>query len=177
MQKNLSVWQLAGLTFTAVLGTLLHFLFSWTDLLLFAPIAAVNESTFEHMKILFFPMLIFAVIQSRFYKESGFWQVKTVGIILGTLLIPFLFYFYNGAFGKSPDWINILIFFLAAGVAYSVEYVLFQRDVFNGKSPVFPIVILSVIAIAFIAFTFFQPPLPIFQDPITKLYGIVCSLF
>ena len=173
MQKNLSVWQLAGLTFTAVLGTLLHFLFSWTDLLLFAPIAAVNESTFEHMKILFFPMLIFAVIQSRFYKESGFWQVKTVGIILGTLLIPFLFYFYNGAFGKSPDWINIFIFFLAAGIAYAVEYFLFKSDFFIGKSPVLPIVVLSVIAIAFIAFTFFPPKLPLFQDPITNSYGII----
>ena len=174
MDKNLSLWQLALVTFTAVLGTLFHFLYAWTDLRIFAPFCAVNESTFEHMKILFFPMLIFAIIQSRFFQENGFWQVKAIGIILGTLLIPFLFYFYNGAFGKSPDWVNILIFFLSAGIASAVEYFLFKAQIFNGRSsPALPIAVLSIIALAFIAFTFFPPRLPLFQDPITKLYGIV----
>jgi hypothetical protein len=61
MKKNLFIWQLVGYTFATVLGTILHFLFDWTSAYFFTPIAAVNESTWEHMKILFFPLLIFAI--------------------------------------------------------------------------------------------------------------------
>lgn len=177
MNKNLALWQLAGLTFTAVLGTLLHFLYAWTGSIALAPFSAVNESTFEHMKILFFPMLFFAFIESRFLKEDFpcFWQVKAVGVTLGTLLIPILFYTYNGAFGKSPDWLNIFIFFVAAGVAYFVETQLFKREQTekSGKiRSVFAKILLTVWAILFIFFTFAPPALPLFQDPTSNLYGL-----
>ena len=175
--KSLSIWQLAGLTFTAVVGTLLHFLYEWTGIFALAPFSAVNESTFEHMKILFFPMLLFAVVQSRFFKKEypGFWQVKCIGITLGTLLIPVLFYTYNGAFGKSPDWFNISSFFLAAGTAYFVETQLFKRK--NGsnqaqKSYLWAKLALCFFALLFIFFTFAPPALPLFQDPTSNLYGI-----
>ena len=177
MNKNLALWQLAGLTFTAVLGTLLHFLYAWTGSIALAPFSAVNESTFEHMKILFFPMLFFAFIESRFLKEDFpcFWQVKAVGVTLGTLLIPIIFYTYNGAFGKSPDWVNIFIFFVAAGVAYFVETRLLKRKQMqkNDKSrSVFAKILLTVWAILFIFFTFAPPALPLFQDPTSNLYGL-----
>ena len=100
----------------------MHFLFDWTGAYSLAPISAVNESTWEHMKILFFPMLIFSCAQYFFFREdfSGFWWVKLVGIIVGELAIPILFYTNNGAFGKTPDWLNISFFF---AIAYrSVEY-------------------------------------------------------
>ena len=62
MKRSLSIWQFAGFTFTAVLGTLLHFLYEWTQMIAFAPFSAVNESTWEHMKLLFIPMFLLAII-------------------------------------------------------------------------------------------------------------------
>ena len=105
MKKDLMIWQFAGFVISVALGTVLHFLFDWTGAYSLAPISAVNESTWEHMKILFFPMLIFSCAQYFFFREdfSGFWWVKLVGIIVGVLAIPILFYTYNGAFGKTPD--------------------------------------------------------------------------
>ena len=178
MKNNLFLWQLAGFAFTAVLGTLLHFLYQWTEIFALAPFSAVNESTFEHMKILFFPMLLFAAIQSRFLKSDypNFWCVKGVGIVLGTLLIPVLFYTYNGAFGKSPDWFNILTFFLAAGAAYYVETRLFMQQNQNSTSQIIcalVVVALCGVALVFVWFTFAPPALPLFQDPLTQLYGIL----
>ena len=174
MKRSLSLWQLGGVTFTAVLGTLLHFLYGWTDILAFAPFCAVNESAWEHMKILFFPMLIFALIQSRFFKEEyqNFWCVKLVGIVFGTALIPVLFYTLNGSFGKTPDWVNIAIFFVAAGGGYLLEGLLFKRVDIRCKSPVFAVVILLLIAALFIVFTFFALKIPLFQDPLTGTYGL-----
>ena len=112
MKQSIASWQIGGFIFTSVLGTFLHFLFDLTGGNLVAALfSAVNESTFEHMKILFFPTFIFAVVESFFLKEiKSFWSVKFVGVTLATLLIPTFFYTLNGIFGTTPAWINILLF-------------------------------------------------------------------
>ena len=122
MQKNLFIWQLAGVTFVAVLGTLFHFLYDWIENPVIAAFSAVNESTWEHMKLLFFPALLFAVIEFPFFRKDcpNFWQIKCVGILIGLLLIPTLFYTLNGVFGKTPDWLNILTFFIAVALFVSL---------------------------------------------------------
>ena len=174
MKKDLGFWQFAGFTFAVALGTVLHFLFDWTGVYAVAPFSAVNESTWEHMKILFFPMLIFACVQYPFFRKefSGFWWIKLIGIVVGTVAIPVLFYTYNGAFGKTPDWLNILFFFLSAGVAYFVEYRLFVKN-FRCSNAWIAVVLLLGITAAFSVFTFYPPQLPLFQDPITGKYGLV----
>ena len=177
MKKHLFLWQLAGLTFTAILGTLLHFLFDWTKSPSLAPISAVNESTWEHMKLLFFPSFFFALIQNRFFRREfpNFWWVKLVGISFGLLLIPVLFYTVNGAFGKFPDWLNILFFFISITAAYFLEFYLFRHDYLLCKFPFLALSALFLIALAFGVFTFYPPQIPLFQDPVTGFYGIVYS--
>ena len=174
MRKNLGLWQFAGFTIAVALGTVLHFLFDWTRAFSLAPISAVNESTFEHMKILFFPMLFFACVQYAFFRADypGFWWIKLIGIAVGTVLVPVLFYTFNGAFGKTPDWLNITFFFLAAGLAFFIEYLLFRNDFFLSY-PWIPFAILVILAIAYGVFTFYPLKLPLFQDPITGGYGII----
>ena len=173
MKKSLALWMLGGLTFTAVLGTLLHFLYGWTDSTAVAPFSAVNESTWEHMKILYFPMLIFACIQWAFFREEyeGFWWIQLIGIAVGVIGIPVLFYTYNGAFGRSPDWLNVLFFFMAAAGAYVLEWWLLKKD-FNRPYAFIAVIILCTVVIVFLLFTFMPPRLPLFQDPITEKYGI-----
>lgn len=60
-----------GILFVLVTGTLSHFLYDWSGRLpvvgLFAP---VNESVWEHMKLLFFPMLLYALFLCLKYKEN-----------------------------------------------------------------------------------------------------------
>ena len=61
MGKKIPVFQMGGFLFTAVTGTLLHFLFDLTGgngvVALFS---AVNESIWEHMKLIFYPMAVFS---------------------------------------------------------------------------------------------------------------------
>ena len=174
MKKNLFLWQFACFVFAVTLGSILHFLFDWTDAFSLAPISAVNESTWEHMKILFFPMLFLACVQYPFFRAEfpGFWWIKLIGSSVAILTIPILFYTYNGAFGKTPDWLNITFFFLAAGLGYWVEYLLFGKE-FKLAYPWIAFIILMIIILLFGVFTFCPPRLPLFQDPITNLYGIV----
>ena len=175
MKKYLTLWQLAGFTASVALGTILHFLFDWTGAFSLAGISAVNESTWEHMKILFFPMLIFACVQYWFFRKEfpGFWWIKLIGTLVGVVSIPVLFYTFNGAFGSSPDWLNILFFFIAITAAYLLEFWLLKRDYFLLPLPILACIALFIIAFCFGLFTFYPPKLPIFQDPITNLYGIV----
>ena len=130
MKRSTGLWALMGFAVTSLCGTLLHFLYDWLgEAIWIAPFSGVNESTWEHMKLLFWPMLIFAVAQSFFFHDlTNFWCVKLRGILLGILLIPIIFYTYNGAIGKSPDWINIAIFFISAAVAYILIPFSFARS-------------------------------------------------
>lgn len=175
MKKTVNLWQFVGFAFTSLAGTMLHFLYDLTnESILIAPFSAVNESTWEHMKLLFFPMLVFSIIEWFIFGKEycNFWNVKLKGILLGLTLIPVLFYTYNGIFGKSPDWINITIFFVSAAFAFLYETRKFNQETSNCKFNKASFVFICLIASAFIILTFFQPKIPFFQDPVTSLYGI-----
>ncbi len=175
MKKSILLWQFGGYVFTVFIGTLLHFLYGWTgNSLGVAPFSAVNESTWEHMKILFFPALLFAVMQSCFWRKNyeNFWCIKAVGILTATVLVPVLFYTYNGVFGASPDWVNIAIFFLAAAAGFLWEAKLLKKGSRPCKRAKAAVWILIAVAFLFVLFTFFPPQLPLFQDPLTKSYGL-----
>ena len=174
MKRSVGLWALWGFAVTSLLGTVLHFLYDWLGGSVWvASFSGVNESTWEHMKLLFWPMLLFSVIQSRFFKDrADFWCIKLRSILLGLVLIPVIFYTYNGVIGKSPDWINITIFFLAAAVAYIYEARRMQAKGTKCFSPKSARLALALLSLLFVLFTFKAPALAIFRDPITGKLGI-----
>ena len=174
MKRSVGLWQFFGFAVVSLLGTVLHFLYEWLDGAIWvAPFSGVNESTWEHMKLMFFPMLIFAIFQSFFFREYGdFMCVKLRGILLGLVLIPILFYTYNGAVGKSSDWLNIAIFFISVAISFCYETNLLTSQRPICKSSKLAIFILLVVLLLFVVFTFYPPHLGIFREPITGGYGI-----
>ena len=172
MKDLLKIWQWLGFAVTAFGGTILHFLYEWLDgAVWIAPFSGVNESTWEHMKLLFWPMFLFAIFQSFFFfEEKAFWCIKLRGILLGLALIPIIFYTYNGVIGKSPDWINIAIFFVSVAIAYLWETRQFSKNI--PCSPKRAIALLLCIGLLFAVFTFKTPEIGIFKDPLTGTYGI-----
>ena len=118
-------------------------------------------------------MLTFAVVQSLFFRDrEDFWCVKLRGILLGMVLIPVIFYTYNGAVGKSPDWLNIAIFFVVAAAVYLYEARLFEDGRVKCGSPKWAVAVLGALAVLFVVFTFWTPEIGIFRDPLTGTYGI-----
>lgn len=174
MKRSIGLGQLLGFAVTSLGGTLLHFLYEWLgEAKWIAPFSGVNESTWEHMKLLFWPMFLYAIVQSFFFRDrEDFWCVKLRGILLGLILIPVIFYTYNGVIGRSPDWINIAIFFIAAAIAYIYETRQFKSSTTTCKNPKLAIALLCVIAVLFVVFTFATPEIAIFKDPLTGTYGI-----
>ena len=175
MKKSLSLWQLAGFLFTAVAGVLLHFLYDWSKQSTFiAPFSAVNESIWEHLKLLFFPMLAYTLIESRYIGRDykNFWCVKLLGIVSGLVMIVVLYYTINGVLGGTPDWVNIAIFFVSTAFTYYLETLLLNGGYIKCNSPKKAILILILIGVVFAVFTFIPPNIPLFEDPITKQFGI-----
>ena len=174
MKQNGTIWGIMGFAVTSFVGTILHFLYEWLgEAVLVAPFSGVNESTWEHMKLLFWPMFLFAIVQSFFFRgRRDFWCVKLRGTVLGLALIPVIFYTYNGVIGRSPDWFNIAIFFISALMVFVYETRQFKKEATVCKHPRLALIALCIIGIMFVIFTFLTPQLNIFKDPLTGTDGI-----
>ena len=174
MNRSIPTWQIAGFIFTSIMGTLLHFLFDFTGGSIFAAlISAVNESIWEHMKLIYVPMVIFALIEFKAWGKAApsFWCIKLLGLLIALLLIPVIYYTYTGMGGINVDWFNITIFFLAAGTAFYSETRLFQ-SAWECKLPsMLSLALIFLIGGLFLYCTFQPPHIPFFQDPITKGFG------
>jgi len=171
MESRLRRWQLGGFLFTCAAGTLLHFLYDWSGgNSLLAAISAVNESVWEHMKILFVPMFIVALMEMAIFAERYhcFWRGKLCGVLLGLIIIPSVYYTYTGALGLRVSWLDILTFYAAAAAAYLVETRLLLRCSRPSSGMEFGAMLLIwALAFAFLFLTYIPPQIPVFQDPVT----------
>lgn len=174
MKSSIVFFQFLGLIFVSVSGVLLHFAFDWSDGSFFiAPFSAVNESIWEHMKLIYILLLVYAFWESKMTKNrlENFWCIKALGIMLGIFLIPAFYYTYTYGLGITVDWVNIATYFVVAAIVFTFETLLFIKCVFMQHSQALPLFLLALIFISFSIFTFFPPELPIFKDPITGTYG------
>lgn len=168
MNKSIPYWQAVGFIFTSIVGTFLHFLFDLSGQSMIAALfSAVNESIWEHMKLIFYPMFVFALIENHFWgkEHRQFWCVKLAGILLALVLIPVIYYTYTGILGVSADWFNIAIFYIAAGAAYWLETKCLQQERACRIPSWMAFALICLIGIAFMIFTFFPPRIPLFESP------------
>ena len=176
MKRELRRWEIVGFIATGLFGTLLHFVYEWTGgNRVIAVFSAVNESTWEHMKLLFIPFLVFTVVEFIVFSEAfrNFFAVKAASILLGLVSIPALFYTLTGMFGKFPDWVNITIFFLADALLYFVSYRLLTDGALRGGAmQLAGFALLWALLFAFVWFPYRTPPLPLFLDPVSGCYGV-----
>ena len=179
MKQRSILWQAAGFAAATFGGTILHFLYDWTGgSILVSPFSGVNESTWEHMKLLFWPLFLFALVQRLFFRDQkNYWCVKLAEILLGLLLIPVLFYTFNGVFGKSPDWINIAIFYISAAFVFLFEWWAFKKDWLPCQSPWLAFAAICLIGVLFVVFTYAPPQIPLFRDPFLETSESVAKAF
>jgi hypothetical protein len=175
VKKSILRWELAGIVFIVVLGTILHFTFEWSGRWIpIAPIAAVNESVWEHLKLGFWPALVYAALEYSCFGKSAknFFLAKTLGIYLIPITIVVLFYSYTAILGHGLLIVDILIFVVAVIVGQLVSYKLLMASPLPERLNSFAPIALAVLCILFVLFTFLPPHLPLFKDSVTGLYGI-----
>ncbi len=162
-----------GFFFTIITGTLLHFIHEWFGGNLTAVLGAVNESTWEHLKLLFWPMTAFTILEYFIYGEDidGLLPVKTASILLGMLSITALFYTYTGILGFHVFLLDIVTFLAGVYIAYCFSFKQIQEPRRFWTLPftkVAALLILLALVICFIVFTFRPPNIGLFANPETN---------
>lgn len=160
---------LSRFLFISVLGVLLHFTYEWSgDNPIVALFSAVNESTWEHLKLLFFPMLLLTIIELLFTEKrqlpSNYLFARTIGILSGMAFIVIAFYTLTGVFAKLPDAVNITLYFLGVFLALCIENKINRGNSQNHSA--FAAIILLALTIAFFVFTKYPPSIGLFANPV-----------
>ena len=165
--KSLKIYFAAGVIFSAVLGTLSHFFYEWSGqnpvVALFSP---VNESTWEHMKLIFFPMLLCTVFLAARFKEEYpcLPGALLAGNLLGTLSIPVTFYTYKGIVGRSFPAADIVVFLAGVLIAFRTAWVLRESPaVCQYRNLIY--LFTACFAVLFFVFAFFPPAIGLFAKP------------
>lgn len=166
---------ITGAIFAAIIGTLLHFVYSWSGnnnfIGIFAP---VNESVWEHLKLAFWPMIIFSFYEFRMYGSflENFWIAKFVCIFTMMATIVVVFYGYSSILGHSFLPIDILTFYISIVLGYYFSFKLLLLKAINGNLEILGICMVMFLVILFTYFTFSTPRYDIFKDSPTGTYGI-----
>ena len=173
MKKSIRRWEITGIVFIVIAGGALHFVFDlsggWRPL---AVVAAVNESVWEHLKLGFWPALIYFFIEYRFImKSKNIMFAKASGILLIPVTITVLFYLYTG-FIEDMLAIDLIIFVLAVVIGQLVSYRILVLRALPSWLNKLGMIILILLVVAFSTLTYFAPELPIFEDPVGGGYGL-----
>ena len=156
---------LYGILFVFIVGTLLHYTYEWSgNNSIVGYFSPVNESVWEHMKMFFFPMLVYGRFTLGTTNQPCQSSALSVSILIGTILMPVLFYTYTNLLGRNYLAFDILAFLVSIVIAF-VCYYFFTIHCTFGKynSPLSLAVFLLLLA--FIIFTYFPPKqFSIFRD-------------
>lgn len=158
-----------------ILGSLLHFTYQWSGKnLVVASFSAVNESVWEHLKLVFYPMLLMAIIEYFFVKETAnnYIEAKTIGIFIAISLIVVSFFAYTGILGVNFLLVDILIFALSIILGEWISYRLMKR---KNESTILSKILAALITVfllfCFIVCTYQAPKVNLFRDFLTGEYG------
>jgi hypothetical protein len=111
--------------FILIFGFLSHYLYDIFNQSIFIGIfSPINESVWEHQKLVFWPMTFFMVAEFIFYgrHKEGFVPIKVNSILLAMFINISLFYLYSGILGRHIFVVDILLYIIAIVAAYRFAY-------------------------------------------------------
>ena len=181
MNKQIIGWEVAGVFTMLILGSMLHFAFElsgfWKPVAL---IASVNESTWEHLKMVFWPGLFFFVAQYLFLKNTPcgkrFWTAKAVCLLLMPLIIAVGWYAAVALLGENVFSVNIALFVGAVLIGQLVSYAILSGKISGKINQKGSIIIILLLTFAFATLTYFPPQMFLFEHmdlENTGQYGIL----
>lgn len=174
MNKKLIKIEIINTIIVLILGIFFHFSYNLSNQnILIGTFSAVNESTWEHLKLIFFPMLITTIISYFYLKKdySNYLWIKTKSILIAMLFIVIFFYTSSGIIGKNIAFLNISSFFIAIFLSEYYTFKKINKNYYKDNN-ILSSTILFLLFLSFIIFTFFTPHLGLFKDPLTNTYGI-----
>ena len=172
--NKLVKYKILGIFMVFILCVLFHFLYKLSPNTLFSIIFPVNESIWEHMKLIFSSFIIYGIIEYFLIKEKvkfnnyllNLFLVPTIGIILYLILYIPLFLKFNENIFIS---IGLLIFIIIIAEITSY-YLLTLPKIKNSNIIGFIGIILGYAIFCYLTYN----PLKnfIFYDFLKNIYGL-----
>ncbi len=165
--KHLKQYTIIGILFVLAKGTLDHFLYDWSGHnTIVGLLTPINESIWEHMKMLFYPMLLYTLFLIFKFRKTYSCITSSLcfGILMGTVLIPIFFYAYTSILGKDITIFDIGIFILSILIAFRLSYKLTLSRRLEPYTVLLCCLVI-VLLLCFMTFTYHPPGTRIFQDP------------
>ena len=170
-----------GALFTLIAGAILHFAYEFSGKnVLVATLSPVNESVWEHLKLLFIPMLFYSAIEYFTFgkKIANFVPIRVLSILLGMSFIIVSFYTYSGIIGRNYLPVDIGTFVFGTLVAYYVSFRLLRTQYFMSRQAnILGWIGLIFLIFSVIVFTFMPPHIALFKDSVSGAYGISALRF
>ncbi len=180
MKNKLLLWEIGGFFFIGLVGASLHFTYELSDFSsnVVAYFSAVNESTWEHLKMAFFPGLTFALIEYTYVRDKvhNYLIAKTASLFVMPLIIVMGWYIYAPAVGRNIYPVDLALFYLAVFIGQYISYKLLTRPPMEKKFNNYAIGVFLVLFLAFSTFTFYPPRIFLFENfdlKDTGQYGIL----
>ncbi len=158
-----------------ILGSLFHFIYKYAGKKKWmAIISPVNESIWEHLKIAFYPALLFTLFQMLVLKDlrANFLTAELIGIYSMLLFILIAEFIYPSILKKNVLAIDLSVFFLAIVTSQVVSCFVItnQQQIIIPDSYIALVLVIQVII--FTLFSFRPPRIPLFKDSVDDKYGI-----
>ena len=158
--------------YVSILSTFLHFSYDMTNhMFIFSVIGAVNESTWEHLKIGFFPWFTWFAIRSYYFSYINSYFGNFVALL--TFMLTIMAIFYGSIFIMKRHFLPISIasFYIGVTSGSFFEYII------KGFSfpPVFEIIGLFgcfLIILSGLMWTYFPTKSFLTLDVRYRMYGI-----
>ena len=175
-QRKSLLFCIIGAVFSLALGTLSHFFYEWSGN---QPIVGfffpVNESTWEHLKLAIFPILLFFAMGSRFLRgNENAVLAAFCAVLIPVLLIPAIFYTYTAFTGAPVLPVDIATFAIAVLAGFAAAWLILRANSIPHASLIGWIGIFVILACYF-TFTAFPPHCFLFRDPLSGGYGYPAS--
>jgi len=170
-------WIVKGIPILFLIGALMHFLYDLSGKnVIVSFIAAVNESLWEHLKMVLLPVIclwsFYYIIKGKEHNidKNKWFTSALVAELTAFITIPLLYYFYTEAFGVEMLAVDISILFLAVLFGQLLAFHFYKYS--KGIRSYIPICIFILLILIFVIFTFYPPHIPLFRDSMTGQYGI-----
>ncbi len=168
------IYEIVGMVFIILLGCALHFTYALSRRNpVVGVFSAVNESIWEHLKMAFWPSVLYLIAEYALLSNFGcnFFFSKIAGTLITIIIIPTIFYSYTTLTKRNILAIDICTFVVAVVVGQLSSFTLLTYEVLPQIFDIFGFVVTVLLAAVFAVFTFYPPHLPIFKDSVTGKYG------
>ncbi len=163
-----------GIIVVCIVGASLHFVYEISHHnKMVAIFAAVNESTWEHIKIGMTATILWSIYDGIMYiNNPNYIIAKAISLLTIIVVIPILFYTYTAFTKKSILIVDIICFCITITLSQLVLYYFINTNALPSIYTYINIGLLILESICYFSLTYFPLENFIFEDPITHKYSL-----